>query len=238
MHGFLSELNDDVVGVARVTKIKMSLWSWISKRPFIVLPSEYWGVFVRGLGFVLSNMIPFLSKKRYTVKSVLKEFNQEFIDVEYNINKKRYLDWIRAKKPDLIVCFSFLIFKKELLEIPSLGCINRHSAALPSYAGVFPVFNMVKNAEKEAGATIHYMTEVIDDGDILGQVKYPIDNTQSVDELYIENFKYCLKLVLEVIEKIRHNNVYAIKNNEIPSYNTFPTDEDVKEFRARGGRFI
>lgn len=238
MQGFLEKLNSEVVGVARVTKIKSSLFTWISKRPSIILPGEWARMLWRNIGCFLQNITPFIPNKRFYVKTVLKEFNQDFIDVEYSVNKPEYTDWIKDKRPDLIICFSFLYFGKTILNIAPLGCINRHSSLLPSYAGVFPMFNVVRFKETHTGTSIHYMTKEIDDGKILTQIKYRFDNTKSVDELYIENFKHGLTAALDAVEKIRNGNTDPVVNNYPKTYYTFPKEEEIKSFREANGRFI
>ena len=52
--------------------------------------------------------------------------------------------------------------------------LNLHNGPLPKYRGVSPINWALKNAEKEHGVTIHEITPGIDDGPIVGQVKYSI----------------------------------------------------------------
>ncbi|HLJ78641.1 MAG TPA: formyltransferase family protein [Acidobacteriaceae bacterium] len=52
--------------------------------------------------------------------------------------------------------------------------INLHNGPLPKYRGVSPINWALKNEEYEHGVTIHEITPGIDDGPIVGQVKYSI----------------------------------------------------------------
>lgn len=52
--------------------------------------------------------------------------------------------------------------------------INLHNGPLPKYRGVSPINWALKNGEREHGVTIHEITPGIDDGPIVGQVKYSI----------------------------------------------------------------
>ncbi|HTY84373.1 MAG TPA: formyltransferase family protein [Silvibacterium sp.] len=52
--------------------------------------------------------------------------------------------------------------------------INLHNGPLPKYRGVSPINWALKNGENEHGVTIHEITPGIDDGPIIGQVKYSI----------------------------------------------------------------
>jgi len=52
--------------------------------------------------------------------------------------------------------------------------LNLHNAPLPKYRGVSPINWALKNEEQEHGVTLHEITPGIDDGPIVGQVKYSI----------------------------------------------------------------
>jgi methionyl-tRNA formyltransferase len=52
--------------------------------------------------------------------------------------------------------------------------INLHNGPLPKYRGVSPINWALKNEEHEHGITIHEITPGIDDGPIIGQLKYSI----------------------------------------------------------------
>jgi methionyl-tRNA formyltransferase len=52
--------------------------------------------------------------------------------------------------------------------------INLHNGPLPKYRGVSPINWALKNCETEHGVTIHEITPGIDDGPIIGQLKYSI----------------------------------------------------------------
>jgi methionyl-tRNA formyltransferase len=52
--------------------------------------------------------------------------------------------------------------------------INLHNGPLPKYRGVSPINWALKNGEQEHGVTIHEITPGIDDGPVIGQVKYSI----------------------------------------------------------------
>ena len=63
---------------------------------------------------------------------------------------------------NIIISSNSLIFKKELLSIPKICTINRHSALLPSYGGLLPVFQSFIHGEKFTGVSIHYMNNKIE----------------------------------------------------------------------------
>lgn len=92
-----------------------------------------------------------------------------------NPNTPEVIAQIHALQPDF--CFSFYyreMLKRELLEIPKHGALNMHGSLLPKYRGRVPVNWAIIHGETETGATLHYMTEKPDNGDIVAQQAVPI----------------------------------------------------------------
>ncbi len=92
-----------------------------------------------------------------------------------NPNVAEVIGQIRAMQPDYFFSFYYReMLKRELLEIPSRGALNMHGSLLPKYRGRVPVNWAIINGETETGATLHYMTEKPDNGDIVAQQAVPI----------------------------------------------------------------
>ncbi len=151
------------------------------------------------------------------------------------------LDFIRSKNPDVILSSNSLIFPKELLNIPNICSINRHSSPLPSYGGILPVFRSIQFKEKYCGASVHIMEEGIDTGRVLSRKFLPIQANDTIFKLYEMLFVLSFVAILEALEKVRKNlhhdeteNIEGLKQ----SYFSFPNDEDWQEFNKNGGRFI
>jgi methionyl-tRNA formyltransferase len=92
-----------------------------------------------------------------------------------NPNTPEVVEQIRALQPDFFFSFYYReMLKRELLEIPRGGALNMHGSLLPKYRGRVPVNWAIIHGETETGATLHYMTEKPDDGDIVAQQAVPI----------------------------------------------------------------
>ncbi|HEX8010535.1 MAG TPA: formyltransferase [Casimicrobiaceae bacterium] len=77
--------------------------------------------------------------------------------------------------PDFLFSFYYrLLLKAPLLALPSRGALNMHGSLLPKYRGRVPVNWAIIHGETETGATLHYMTEKPDNGDIVAQTSVPI----------------------------------------------------------------
>lgn len=90
-------------------------------------------------------------------------------------NTPQVIAQIRALQPDFFFSFYYReMLKRELLEIPKHGALNMHGSLLPKYRGRVPVNWAIIHGETETGATLHYMTEKPDNGDIVAQQAVPI----------------------------------------------------------------
>jgi methionyl-tRNA formyltransferase len=92
-----------------------------------------------------------------------------------DINDPENLERVRGIGPDFILSFYYRnMIRPEVLAIPHRGALNLHGSYLPKYRGRVPVNWVVINGETETGATLHYMVEKPDAGDIVEQQKVPI----------------------------------------------------------------
>ncbi len=90
-------------------------------------------------------------------------------------NTTQFVARVAALEPDLLFSFYYRsMLSNALLEIPRLGALNMHGSLLPRYRGRVPVNWAVIKGERETGATLHYMVEKPDAGDIVSQQAVPI----------------------------------------------------------------
>lgn len=118
------------------------------------------------------------------------------------------LEAIRGLNPDLIIVCGFgIIFKKPLLDLPTIGCVNVHSSLLPKHRGPSPFAHVILANETESGVTFHVMEESIDSGAILHQESFgvtPMDTGLSVYYKACEAAEAC---VLDVVDDIELNGL-------------------------------
>jgi methionyl-tRNA formyltransferase len=175
----------------------------------------------------------------FSVRAVAQHFCIPLLPT-HDINSAEYLGRLRALAPDVIISVNApQIFRRRLLALPRLGCINVHGALLPKYRGRLPSFWVLLNGEKETGVTVHFMNEHLDDGPIILQRPVPIAPRESQHSLLLKTKKLGAELLLEAIEQLERGGV-ELKDNareQATSY-TFPTPEDGRRFRQQGLRFI
>ena len=102
------------------------------------------------------------------------------------------LKQILPEKTDLVVLAGFLsILSKEFCETFEGKIINIHPALLPKFGGKGMWGHHVHTAvleekEKESGATVHYVTPGIDEGEIILQKSFPIAENETIDTLALK----------------------------------------------------
>lgn len=155
-------------------------------------------------------------------------------------NGKDYIAWGRRLQPDLIVSYSApQIIREELLSVPRHGVINVHGSLLPDYRGCLPSFWYLYNGEKTGGATVHYMSEKLDDGAIIEQESVDISDCRSMFDLMKKTKRLGGELMVKAIREIKEGTVQKRPNNTAQGrYFTWPTVEQARAFRRNGGRLI
>ena len=210
------------------------------KESFIQKALKTYNIF--GARFFLVYGFRYLFSRFYRVNNVatvLNKYKIPIIKLSKSINHIESLKLIKDKNPDLLISIGGNeIFKKKLIELAKNGCLNLHTAPLPKYRGLMPTFWVLKNQEDTTGVSVFYVDEGIDSGPILVQKKVSITN-QSQEQLIRETKQIGMECIIEAINKIIQGNTETIPNNDDDmTYFSFPTKEDVKEFKRVGARFF
>jgi len=88
-------------------------------------------------------------------------------------------------RPDFLFSFYYrLLLKPSLLALAPRGALNVHGSLLPRYRGRAPVNWALIHGETQTGATLHYMTERPDAGDIVAQSAVPILPDDTAREVF------------------------------------------------------
>lgn len=177
--------------------------------------------------------------KNNSLDSLLKRNRIERIFLGQSINHKKSIVLLKKYKPDLLISvLGNQIFKKEIINLASKGCINLHTALLPKYRGLMPTFWVMKNNEKYTGVSVFYVDEGIDTGPIIIQKRVEIgDRTQ--EELIKYTKRIGMEAIVDAVQIIDSEEVKTLKNDDDQmTYYSFPKKEDVLIFQKRNKRFF
>ena len=194
-----------------------------------------------GIKFFIYYGLKFIVSKVFnkSINTFLKDHDITTITLRSSINSNHSIEKIKSFKPDLLVSIlGNQIFKKPLIDLAPKGCINLHTALLPEYRGLMPTFWVMKNNETKTGVSVFFVDEGIDSGPIIVQTEVEIgDRTQK--ELIIHTKKLGMEAIAKSIDLIQKNEVKLIANDASKkSYFTFPTRQDVLEFKNNGKKFF
>ncbi|MGC8947624.1 MAG: methionyl-tRNA formyltransferase [Anaerolineae bacterium] len=110
--------------------------------------------------------------------------DRQFILVGTQFREPEGLRVLKELKPDYIICVHFpYIVPKTVLEIPKVGVLNLHPAFLPYNRGWHTSTWAILEGTPY-GATLHFMTEDVDAGDIVHQKQIEILPEETADTLY------------------------------------------------------
>lgn len=92
---------------------------------------------------------------------------------------------LEALRPDIIVVVAYgQILRRNVLELPRLGCVNIHSSLLPRWRGAAPIQRALLEGDAETGVATMKLVEKLDAGDILLEARTPISSKDTAQTLH------------------------------------------------------
>ena len=148
--------------------------------------------------------------KQYAVEKGLKIYQPEKVK-----DNTQFIEEMKELKPDIICVVAYgKILPKEILEIPSKGCINVHGSLLPKYRGAAPIQWAIINGEKTTGVTTMYMDIGMDTGDMILKKETAIGENETTGELWERLAKIGAELLVETLQKIEDGTAPRIPQGE------------------------
>lgn len=130
------------------------------------------------------------------------------------INEPEYQAWIRNLCPDVIAVCGASILKQDILSIPRHGVLNLHGGLSQFYRGLFTTDWAIHNSEPEyVGATVHFVSEGVDDGDIVYQGRPVIEENDHPNRLYEKVVRLGVRMMVQAVRDIEDSRCQASKLN-------------------------
>ena len=197
-------------------------------------------------GWKISTVFTYLDSKKNNYSDfanfdeLAKKFEFNNIKVN-NINDFQNIEIIQKIEPDLILVMGWSqLLKKEIISIPKIGIIGSHPTELPKYRGRAPIpWTILKNLKKSA-LTFFWINDGVDNGDILDQVIFDINNKDDAKSIYQKVIKLGKEMILSNLKKINENNYSRKKQNPEEFIENWPkrTPEDGIIDWSKSGREI
>ena len=130
-------------------------------------------------------------------------------------NNTEFIEKLKSIAPEVICVVAYgKILPKEILDIPSKGCINVHGSLLPKYRGAAPIQWAVLNGDKTTGITTMYMDDGMDTGDMILKQEVEIGKNETTGELWNRLSTVGAKLLVETLKQIENGTAPREKQGE------------------------
>ena len=97
---------------------------------------------------------------------------------------------------------SLAIVRAEVVAAPTLGSFNLHPGPLPEYAGLNCVSWAIYEGASEYGVTLHEMVATIDAGDIISEVRFPIEPDDTPFTLATKCIRAGVPMVVDLVDAL------------------------------------
>lgn len=148
-------------------------------------------------------------------------FNSDFKSLEplakeydiptFNYEKETSGDlpgWLRAKSPDIAFCIGWSnLLNNDILNIPRLGVIGYHPAALPQNRGRHPLIWTLALGLPEVGSSFFIMDAGADTGDLVSQRILPVKDSDNAANLYRKITAAAKEQIVEIAEAAANNRL-------------------------------
>lgn len=147
-------------------------------------------------------------------KDFVKNKGLNFIEFT-DLKAPDFLQRIKDLNIDMAVVCSFNYkIPEELLNCAKDGFINLHPSLLPEYRGANPYSRVILNNEKITGVTLHHMNSEFDKGDIILQLKCPIEKYETMGSLFNKTNKMCVEMLIATLKEYEERKLPSIPQRE------------------------
>ncbi len=131
------------------------------------------------------------------------------------LKDEAFVEELRSLHADLQIVVAFRMLPEVVWNMPRLGTFNLHASLLPQYRGAAPINWAVINGDKETGITTFFLKHEIDTGEVIQQVKVPIEETDNVGDVHDKLMMLGGRLVTETVDNIIAGTVKPIEQKDM-----------------------
>lgn len=101
------------------------------------------------------------------------------------IRKGRLSGWLKEREVDLAVVAAYgRLLPDDVLEAPTLGCVNLHASLLPRWRGASPIHRAIAAGDRQSGVCLMRVVAELDAGPVLARVAVTIANDDTAASLH------------------------------------------------------
>ena len=147
------------------------------------------------------------------------------------INSPETIEFVRKNKADIAISANWkTLIKKEFISEFKLGIINAHPGDLPKFRGNACSNWAIITGEKKLVATLHFMDEGLDEGDILLKKSIRITEETTIGDTTEKLIEIYPKMFAEVINRLEKKTIRPMKQAKKGAsrgYSRTPEDSEI-----------
>ncbi len=125
------------------------------------------------------------------------------------IKTAEFRESVAALNPELFISAYYRrILPPDVLGLAKIG-VNLHGSLLPKYRGAAPANWQLIHGEPESGATLHFMSETVDQGAIIDQWRFPVGPDDTIAQFY--------EKLLPAARGVIRRNYSALMSGRLPA---------------------
>ena len=153
-----------------------------------------------------------ISEKKFFEKSKIDLVNINNLSIsEKKMNSEIVENFIKKINPAIVIVYGACFLKKNIIKILPKNTFNIHSGITPRFKGDasnFWAFYLLE--PNNAGATLHFLTDKIDSGPIVTQVRPKLDYGDNMHDVTNKSLIMISKKVIKLIGLINKRNIIGV----------------------------
>lgn len=144
-----------------------------------------------------------------------RELDCEVVTLTGKVRTESYMEIIERWQPQILLALGwYYMLPRCVRAAVPLGCIGIHASLLPKYRGGAPIIWAIINGETETGATLFYLDDGVDSGDIIAQARFPIEREDTCASVYEKATRASSVLLRTYLPRLAEGTAPRIKQNE------------------------
>ena len=144
-----------------------------------------------------------------------------------SMRDESFLAELGSYKPEFLVVVAYgKILTPEVLAVPTRASVNLHASMLPLYRGAAPINWAIINGDPETGVCTMFMSEGLDEGDVLLVERMSIGPEETAGELGKRMSRAGGPLIKKTLDSLRHGSLKGTPQEGAHTYARLLTKED------------
>ncbi len=115
------------------------------------------------------------------------------------------VECLRSLNPDIVVVMAYgQILSQEVIDVPTIACINAHASLLPRHRGAACIQAAIEAGDDETGVTIMHVVKKLDAGDIICSRSVELNGTETAESLHDDLAELAPEALVEAIYQLRN----------------------------------